>query len=182
MRHILLIVIWLLSSSIYRPPIDYPVFGVKVSMGPNSQLMQYVCFMSDGYVLKQQRIVDKESFVKIISGYWPSPYNPKRINYFEEHNIDCSVIVDSITRKAGIGCVPLDSLWKIRYTTYPFRHNPDMGWSNKYHRPSPGQEVYLYQRYGVRNVDANYFIDSSFWMLMNDVMDPQWIANYKAIR
>jgi hypothetical protein len=34
----------------------------------------------------------------------------------------------------------------------------------------------------VRHIDGDYFMDEHFWRLLQDVMDPQWIAGYKAIR
>jgi len=159
-----------------------PVFGVKVSIGTNSQITSFVCFLNNGRVLTKKRIVDQETFVKIVSGYWPSVYNPKRIDYFKEHNINCAIFMDSITLKPMVGCVPIDSLWKIRFSTYPYKHNTERGWSNKYHKPSPGQEQYLYNRYGIRHIDGDYFLDTSFWMLMEDVTDSSWIANYRAIK
>ncbi len=182
MVRISFILCWLLASSVIFVQRARPVFGVKVSIGPNSQTTSFVCFLDNGRVLTQKRIVDRETFVKFVSGYWPSIYNPNRVDFFKEHGIDCAIIKDSITQKPGVGCVPMDSLWKIRFSTYPFMHNPEPGWSNKYHKPSPGQEQYLFERYGVAHVDGEYFLDTSFWMLLKDVTDPMWIANYKAIK
>lgn len=182
-KHLLLYALcWILTSSILYTPSSRGVFGVKVSIGPNSTTTTFVCFLDNGRVLTKQRIVNKDTFIKFISGFWPSIYNPDRINYFEEHNIDCSVIEDEITRKKFGICDPMDSLWKIRFATYPYRTSGEMGWSNKLHKPSPSQEIYLYNRYGVKNVDAGYFIDTSFWMLMEDVMDPNWILNYRSMK
>ena len=172
---------WFLTSSVLYSPTSRGVFGVKVSIGPNSSTTSYICFLHNGRTLTNQRYVDKDTFIKFISGFWPSKYNPNRINLFEEHDIDCSVIEDEISRKKFGVCVPLDSLWKIRFATYPFRTMAEDGWSNKLHKPSPQQEVYLYNRYGVKHVDADCFIDTSFWMLMEDVMNPDWIVNYKGL-
>ena len=181
MRLLLLLMCWVLSVSIILPSSAKAVFGVKVSIGANSEVTSYVCYLYDGRYLTQKKMVDKESFVKIVSGHWPSIYNPKRIDYFEEHNIDCSILTDPITRKTSLGCAPFDSLWKIHFATYPFQTNSEKGWGNKYHRPSPKQEVYLYNRYGVRRIDADYFLDTNFWMILNDVTDPDWIQNYKSL-
>lgn len=181
MKQIILLVIWLISSSVIWGPVSSPVFGVRISMGSNSQITSYVCYLYNGRTLNQKRIVDKTSFVKIVTGEWPSIYNPKRIDFFKENNIDCAMVLDSITLKKVVGCVPMDELWKIRYSTYPFRGSTEEGWSNKYHKPSPGQEKYLYQRYGIEHIDGDYFLDTNFWKLMQDVVDPNWIANYKSI-
>ena len=179
---ILFVLCWLLSSSVMVVERARPVFGVKISIGPNSQITSFVCYLDNGNFLTQKKIVDKESFVKIVSGYWPSIYNPDRINFFQENGIDCAVAKDSITRKVAIDCLPLDSLWKIRFATYPFTGNAELGWSNKYHKPSPGQEIYLFERYGINQIDGDYFLGQKFWLLLKDVSDPQWVLNYKAIR
>ena len=181
-RLLLYLTCWFLTSSVLYSPISRGVFGVKVSIGPNSTTTTFVCFLDNGRVLTKQRFVDRDTFIKFISGFWPSIYNPNRINYFEEHDVDCSVIEEEITRKKIGICVPLDSLWKIRFATYPYRTSPEQGWSNKLHKPSPAQEVYLYDRYGVNHVDADYFIDTSFWLLIEDVMNPDWIRNYRSIK
>ena len=182
MLRIALIIVWIVTSSVIRMNSARPVFGVKVSIGPNSQITSFVCFLNNGRVLTQKRIVDKESFVKIVSGYWPSIYNPRKIDFFKENNIDCALLTDSITNEKVLGCVPMDSLWKIRFSTYPYQHNADLGWSNKFHKPSLKQEKYLYDRYGIQHIDGDYFLDSSFWMIMRDVSDNAWISNYKSLK
>ena len=182
MLRICCIAIWIISASVIRMNSVRPVFGVKISIGANSEITSYVCYLYNGRVLTQKRIVDKITFVKWVSGYWPSIYNQQRKNFFEENNIDCSLIDDSENKAKVIGCVPMDSLWKIRFSLYPFRHNTELGWSNKYHKPSPGQEKYLSERYGIQHIDGDYFLDTNFWKLMQDVTDSTWIANYKSIR
>lgn len=179
---ILFLCFWMMTSSVLYSPYAKGVFGVKVSIAPNSKITTFVCYLYNGRVLTHQRVVDKDTFVKFVSGFWPSIYNPDRVDLFKEHNIDCSIIEEEVTRKKVVGCVPIDSLWKIRFATYPYRTLAEDGWSNKLHKPSPSQEQYLYNRYGVRSVDANFFLDTSFWMLMQDVTDPNWIANYKSLR
>ena len=178
---LLLLLVWVISSSIIQAPTVRPVFGVRVSIGANSKITTFACFIDNGRGLTSKRIVDRETFIKIASGYWPTKYNPKKINYFEENGIDCGLFYDSSEMKTIPSCVPLDSLWKIRFATYPFRGNGELGWSNKYHKPAPRQEIYLHERYGINHIDGDFFLDTSFWMLLNDVMDPQWIENYKAI-
>lgn len=181
MWRLALIALWFISSSVIEYNTVKPVFGVRVSIGANSQINTFVAFIDNGRTLTNKRIFDEQSFIKIVSGYWPSIYNPKRINYFDEYNTGCGVQKDSITLKEYSFCEPFASLWKIRFATYPFDHNPELGWSNKYHKPSPKQEKYLYDRYGVGSVDANFFIDTSFWLLLEDVKDSTWIANYKSL-
>jgi hypothetical protein len=179
----LVLVIWGICVSII-PSVAQPrpVFGVRVSIGANSSLTTYVCYIHTGRTLTHKRVCDKESFIKIVSGHWPSIYNPKRENLFEQNGLGCNVFEDSITRKDIPACVPFDSLWKIRFSVYPFRNVDDEGWSNKYHKPSPQQEMYLGNRYGIKHIDGDFFLDTSFWMLLKDVTDPDWIANYKSLK
>ena len=178
---ILLVSVWLISVSVIKRSTVKPVFGVRVSIGVNSQVTTFACYLDNGRVLTKKRIVDSETFVKIVSGFWPSIYNPKRENYFLSNGIDCSVGVDSITLIKTPTCLPLESLWKIRFATYPFRGSGELGWSTKYHKPGLNQEVYLHERYGINHIDGDFFLDTSFWLLLNDVMDPIWVANYKSI-
>lgn len=182
MFRVALLFIWFITISVHPMPMPRSVFGVKVSIGANSQLTSFVCYINNGRVLSKKQIVDKETFVKIVSGYWPSIYNPKGLNLFKENGIDCAFVEDPETYEKGVDCQPLDSLWKIRFSTYPYQHRTDLGWSNKYHKPSPGQEKYLYERYGIAHIDGDYFLDTNFWKILRDVSDPQWVANYKSIR
>lgn len=197
MIRIVLLFIWILSCSVFfykggkfameetrsdSPVVAQSVFGVRVSIGSNSELCTFVCFLYNGRVLTQKRILDEQSFIKIVSGEWPSIYNPKRINYFEENGVSCGTVFDSTTFKRVGLCNPLDSLWKIRFGTYPFQHRTDLGWSNKYHKPSPKQEKYIFDRYDVDHVDTKFFLDTNFWRLLKDVEDTAWIRNYKSLR
>jgi hypothetical protein len=164
------------------PVVARAVFGVRVSIGANSQKCTNVCYLDNGRVLAKKKIYDEQSFIKVASGEWPSIYNPNRINFFEENNVSCGMVFDSTTYKNVGICNPLDSLWKIRFGTYPFKHRVDLGWSNKYHKPSPMQEKYIYDRYNVYHVDTEFFLDTNFWRLLQDVKDTSWIRNYKSLR
>jgi hypothetical protein len=175
--------IWILFCSVQFKEIARSVFGVRVAFQANSSYTTFVCFLDNGRVLTNKRVVSQDEFIKIVSGYWPSIYNPKRINYFEERNIGCGVAIDSFNPKlTNTFCPSIDSLWKIRFSTYPYRSSAEDGWSNKLHKPSPAQEIYLYNNYGIRQIDADFFLDTNFWKLMNDVVDPTWIRNYKSLR
>ncbi len=184
MTRFALLLIWGVTTSVTPSPFGEgwkSVFGVRISIGASSQITTFACYLHNGRVLTNKRIVDKNTFIKFASGYWPSIYNPDRKNLFKENGIECDVFKDSVTHKDMPSCIPLDSLWKIRFATYPFRGRPEAGWSNKLYKPSPGQLVYINHRYGVDHIDGDFFLDTSFWLLLNDVMDPNWINSYKAI-
>ena len=180
MRGFCFVLIWIFSISVVPEPTSRPIFGVRISIGSNSQINTYVCYLENSRVLCKKRILDQASFIKIVSGYWPSIYNPNRINYFEENNIDCGITMGE-DEKPITYCPPIDSLWKVRFATFPFQHNSELGWSNKYNKPSPKQERYLYQRYNVGYIDSDFFLDTNMYLLLNDVIDPNWIRNYKAL-
>lgn len=181
MIRLFMLLTWLVCASIVLPERAHGCFGVRVSIGANSEMCTYAAWLDNGRTLTNKRILDKASFIKIVSGEWPSVYNPDRLNYFEVNGLDCGVVFDSTVWKSVNYCNPLDSLWKIRFGTYPFKHNTEMGWSNKYHKPSPEQEKYLYDRYGVTSVDTDFFLDTNFWRLLKDVRDTSWITNYRSL-
>lgn len=159
------------------------VFGVRVAFQANSQMLTFVCFLDNGRVLTNKRVVSQDEFIKIASGHWPSIYNPDRKNYFEERDLMCGIVIDSFSLKEMTYCVPFDSLWKIRFSTYPYRGSiTEDGWSSKLYRPSSKQELFLYNTYNVRNVDGDFFLDTNFWKLLSDLKDPVWIANYKSLK
>jgi hypothetical protein len=182
MLRLAVVIIWLGFCSIQYAEIARAVFGVRIAFQANSAYTTYVCFLDNGRVYTHKRVVSQEEFTKIVSGHWPSIYNPKRINYFEERNLPCGVFIDSISNKTTSYCSSFDSLWKIRFSVYPFRSSGEMGWSNKLHKPAPKQEVFLYNNYNIKQIDADFFLDTNFWKLMNDVIDPVWINNYKSLR
>jgi hypothetical protein len=182
MLRLLIISIWIVSCSVQFKEIARSVFGVRIAFQANSAYTTFVCFLDNGRVYTNKRIVSQDEFIKIASGYWPSIYNPKRINYFEERTLACGVDVDSFSRKTSTYCPSFDSLWKIRFSTYPYQGSSEEGWSNKLHKPAPPQEIYLYNNYGIKQIDADFFLDTNFWKLLNDVVDPVWINNYKSLR
>lgn len=183
MFRILLVSIWFLCGSIiYQQTIPRGVFGVRVSFQGNSEIVSFVCFINNGRTLTHKRILSETEFIKYASGHWPNIYNPQRIDYFAERNLKCGVIADTYSLKESTYCIPFDSLWKIRFSTYPFRSSSEMGWSSKLFRPSDKQLKYLFINYGIRNIDADYFIDTNFWKILSDVQDTTWIKNYQSLK
>lgn len=187
-----IIIIWILTCSLhFNKNVIRPVFGVKISYQANNSMTTFVCYIDNGRTLAHQRILTQEEFIKIVSGFWPSIYNPNKIDFFKERNLNCGVYKDSITLKTFTYGASFDSLWKVRFSTYPFRGGNEEGWAIgkrietddlTINRPSLKQEKYLYDTYKVRRIDGDFFIDTNFWKLMNDVLDPIWIKNYKSLR
>ncbi|MEY4604779.1 MAG: hypothetical protein RIT43_2071 [Bacteroidota bacterium] len=183
MYRIALLFCWFICGSIMvSPPAPRAVFGVRIAFQANSDLTTFACFIAQGNVLTNKKILTKTEFIQIASGNWPSIYNPNRINYFEERQLNCGMFEDSFEIKPLAVCIPIDSLWKLRFSTYPYRSSGEMGWSSKLYRPSEKQELYLFNNYNVRSIDENFFLDTNFWKLLSDVQDPVWIANYKSLQ
>lgn len=183
-KYILLILLWFLCGSIVYSPTQTArgVFGVRIAFQANSQFLTFVAFLQNDRTLNHKRILSQTEFINFASGHWPSIYNPKRINYFEERNLQCGIYTDTFSLKEATYCVPLDSLWKIRFSTYPIRGSSEEGWSSQMYNPSDKQDLFLFENYNVRSIDGDFFLDSNMWNLLSDVQDPVWIKNYKSLR
>ncbi len=178
---ILLIICWLICASVHQTQTLKPVFGVQVRFQTGTTMYALVAFQDNGMQLINKKFLTIDDFVKIASGYWPSIYNPTRENLFKKYNVDCEMFNDSIHLKPIPVCFPVDSLWKIRFSDFPFNTSSEKGWSGDLNRPSPKQTAYLRTNYHVDNVDLNYFLDTNFWKILHDVQDSMWIVNYKAL-
>jgi hypothetical protein len=179
--HSLILVVWTITCSVRPNPSLRGVFASKICVQGNGDLFMLFAFMDNGVTLSHMKILTKDEFVKFASGYWPSIYNPERRNYFKEHQLDCGVVKHPEFHQNISVCVPLDSLWKIRYSMYPFTNNNDKGWSEGVYRPSDKQSMYLLQRYGVHSFETNYFLDEKFWLLLHDIQDTAWVSMYKSL-
>lgn len=184
MRSVIVIALWVLGSSVLLPQQEgRVVFGVRIAMSANSTMTSFVAmrYSADG-ILREQKSFYRDDFIRVISGYWPSSFNPKRINYFEQENVLGGVLYDSTTLQQYPYCPAIDSLWKIRFSDYPFRGGNETGWSLDMYKPSLKQEKYLVDRYHIKHLDLDYVIDTNFWILLRDVSDSLWIMNYRSIQ
>lgn len=184
-KHWILFIVMIFSCSFseVKQPASKVVFGVKISTGANSGLVSFVAMRySDDGVLRAKRIyTSKDEFIKVLSGYWPSPFNPQKIDYFKENNVMGGVFVNDTIRIEVGYCPALDSLWKIRFSDWPYKGWNQAGWSLNKSRPSLKQEEYLSKRYNIKQLDFDYIVDTNFWNLLYDVTDSAWISNYKFI-
>ncbi|MDH4474568.1 MAG: hypothetical protein QE487_18335 [Fluviicola sp.] len=186
MRYLVLCLFWVLGTAVVDPPPAEEgriVFGVRISMTHSSQMTSFIAirYNSEG-ALREKRIFSREDFIKVLSGFWPSPFNPKRINYFEQENVLGGVYVNDTFLEKIPYCPAFDSLWKIRYSDFPFRGGSEVGWSNGLYKPVLSQEKYLIDRYHIKHLDQDYFIDTNFWVLLRDISDSTWRANYRALK
>jgi hypothetical protein len=184
-KHLVLIIVCLfsLSFSEVKPPAFRYVFGARIAIGVNSSMVSFVAmkYSNDGILRAKRYYTSKDEFIKVLSGYWPSPFNPEKIEYFKENKIIGGVFVnDTIHMEVGY-CPSLDSLWKLRFSDWPYHGRNEAGWSLSKTRPGPKQEEYLAKRYNIKQLDFDYIVDTNFWKLLYDVTDPKWIEEYKFI-
>lgn len=175
------ILLWILFSSInFYPKTEVRgVFGIKVSFQADGQLLTFVCYTYNGRVLTNKRLLNQREFIYFASGTWPSIYNPSRKDLFKDHSLRCGIYKDSISKKEISTCAPFDSLWKIRFSTYPYRNSQESGWASQMYKPSVGQEKFLFSAYEVQNVDSDFFFDDNLWRLLQDIQKKDWIEQYK---
>jgi hypothetical protein len=161
------------------------VFGVRIATEANSQVVGYIAIKYDGDgIIKSKRVfTSRDEFTKVLAGFWPSPFNPNKVNFFIENKVQGGVLKDSVLRRDYPYCPAFDSLWKLRFSDWPYNNKPlEKGWSLNLFRPSLKQEKYLCDRYGIKHMDSDYIVDTAFWQLLRDVTDSTWIANYKFIQ
>lgn len=161
---------------------DYAVFGVRISMGANSQLVSFVAirYSYDG-ILREKKNYNKSEFIRVLSGDWPSIFNPSRKNLLIENGIEGGVFYNDTIKQSFPYCPIFDSLWKLRYSDYPMRNSAEKGWSKGLYKPSNAQEQFLAQTYHFKQMDFEYIIDTNFWNLLRDASTPKWVDSYKSL-
>ena len=177
----LVLVVWSVTCSVRPNPSPKGVFATKVCLQASGEVYMLFAFIDNGVTLSRKKILTKDEFTKFASGYWPSIYNPERRNYFKENKLDCGVLEQPEFNQKIPYCSPLDSIWKIRFSMYPYTNNYDKGWSSGMYKPSEKQELYLLSRYGIKSLETSYFLDDKLWMLFRDMQDPSWVLMYKSL-
>lgn len=175
----LLLISWFVLGSIIWAPAGKGVFGVCISYQATGNITTYIGYIQNSYGISNRRTLTEDEFIKFASGYWPSIYNSEKNNLFALEHLQCGIDVDNKLKLQYPYCSPMDSLWKLRFQISPFRGVNADGWSGKKFRPSSGQEKYLYKEFGIRNIDSDFFVDTSFWKLLRSVQDVEWINYYK---
>lgn len=164
------------NTSVYESAVRHNLtFGVKIGIMPTGKMTQYAFFNYQNGRYSGLHTVDLDRLIKVGTGKWPIPGTNIFHDYFKEQGIYENS--ESIDYKAAF-----DSLWKIRYVVHPFQQNKGQGWSQGDARPSLKQQEYIYNTYGCRGYDQEYFTDTSFFKLLRDVLNPEWIKNYKSLR
>lgn len=166
-------------DNVYLTPEKQISFGVKIGILPTGKLTEYAVFFYRDNRFIGKHSISKEELVKIGTGKWPIPKTNKFHDFFKENGFYSDTLNNGEIIDYGAA---FDSLWKVRFTEHPFNQGLSSGWSQGDFRPSNKQQAYIYHRYGVRGYDQDYFSDTSFFKLLKDVMDSEWIKHYKSLR
>lgn len=178
---ITIILVWEICCSIIPKEEPKGVFALKIGIQGDGSLYTLYGFIDNGRSLTHQRILTKQEFIRFASGFWPSIYNPEKINYFKLNNIECGTLKDVNNITNHTFCVPLDSVWKLKYIYFPFSNNPETGWAKGNYGPSEKQFKYLKENYNLITFENSYFKDEYLWKLLMDIQNQQWINNYKTL-
>lgn len=157
---------------------DKVSFGVKIGIAPTGGLTHYALMFYKDQRLQSIQEVSLERLINIGTGKWPIPRTTVFHDFFEEFGMYNDTLEDGTVLDYGDA---FDSLWKVRFNVHPFDHRLGKGWSLGEIRPSLKQQAYIYDRYGVRGYDQEFFADTSFFKLLKDVLDPNWINEYKTL-
>ncbi len=178
---ILVSTVWGICCSILPKEEPKGVFALKIGIQADGSMYTLYGFIQNGRSLTHQRILTNQEFIKFASGFWPSIYNPEKINYFKLNNIQCGIEKDVNNVTNHTFCFPLDSIWKLKFVYFPFSNNPESGWAKGTYGPSEKQFKYLKERYNLTSFENSYFIDEDLWKLFFDIQNQEWIENYKLL-
>jgi hypothetical protein len=181
-KYILISALWVLTTALIqseKKSDTIGMFSLKIALQADGSLFQLYAYCKNGERITNKRLLTEQEFIQYSTGNWPSAYNPERTNFLQKYNLNCGFIVDEFSRQQLFGCMPLDSLWKIRYASYPYHGVMESGWAGTENGPTEGQLNYLKDRYNVSNLNLNEFADTNLYKLLHDVMDSSWVAQYK---
>ncbi len=107
----------------------------------------------------------RRNFLLQITGQQISDANPDKKDFFEEHKINYLI---------------MNNLWMLRYSEYPYRSQDyEFGWAKKTYGPSEAQINFL-KKYGFKHIDSFIYGDNAF-RLLKDMMNLEWVNNYKSL-
>lgn len=80
----------------------------------------------------------------------------------------------------GISISTLDSLWKLKYSEYPYegKNRSQKGWSNREFIPSKGQFKILNQ-FGIYKINDFCYGENAVSLLLS-MQDPIWVRRYSS--
>ena len=90
------------------------------------------------------------------------------------------LLKDEYDKVVDYYCPPFKDLWKVRFNEHPYNSGL-IGWGQDQYKPSQGQQVYLEQNYGIKNILTQYIYGDSLFKLLKNVQDKEWIKSYQTI-
>ena len=155
-------------------------FGFSLATGMNNQL--YTCFLvkihEDSVISRE--LITAEQFILQAKGLVKSKANPAGADLFREHGIDlCNQDQASTVQEQIDACDPFATVWKLRFQEWPFKeqggaHEP--GWAETPLCPSERQ-MFLLHEFGMHH-HLDVVHGASAFILLKNVRDPEWVANY----
>lgn len=180
LRYILLLVFFISCAS-YNLDTKPVRFGVKIGISPTGKLESYLILRGRINGVAVNYSPEKNGFLNYAAGSWPLPYSGKQ-NYLQKNKVEVFRVINQKTGDSIWHCPALDSLWKLRFQIHPFFSDWKDGWSNGAIKPSLKQQEFLYTNYNIRSFESSFFIDSSFFKILRDVVDTNWILQYKSLK
>jgi hypothetical protein len=156
------------------------VFGISVSIQSTPDLIHFIAYQTDGSQTFNKRFLTRKEFLYYASGMRYSVYNPERINYFARYGIKSYAFKDSVYMTDVLIGGPVDSLWKLKFSSYPYRGNYEKGWSSEHYQPSQSQNAFLLDTYSMDLSVGGCVVDTNVWRLLRDIQDPKWVESYRA--
>lgn len=175
----LFLTLWISSS--YQQPMEEVQFGVRLGASATGNFQSYTILRERKNGVAIAYLPEKHAFLNYAAGTWPLPGEGRK-QYLQKHDVLVFKVYNYAKNDSIWYCPALDSLWKIRYSLHPSDRNQNDGWALGGLQPSGKQLEYLHKNYGIKNVQGIYFTDSSFFKILKDVMDPEWVSNYKKLK
>lgn len=175
--------------------------GFKLMPTAGTKVVTYAVLgidtLNDNKIVKTE-FVQEGIFVKYCKGLLWNKANPKKVNFFDQYEVDCGIMLgDPIMRKGILTqdtlweemaplCLPFYDIWKLKYGVHPHYSkgstaipDEDKGWAKTRYYPGHKQTLKL-QEYGINNID-DYFFGDGMFRLLKDIQDYEWIDNYKEL-
>jgi len=148
-------------------------FGVLLSVSASSNEMTYAVVTEEANGSKYYRHITRQDFTYIAQGKWRMAPNVMQENLFDKYQINWGY-----DDRNHLYCPILDSLWKVRYPQKPCGRGNN-GWANGQFMPNEAQQVYLWETFGIHNLNTSYIEGDKFWLLLQLMNSEQWINMYK---
>ncbi len=158
-------------------------FAIGLMPGTNNNLISFAIIKQSGGTYLGTQQLSQQQFMFFALGYWPNRANINKENLFLKNGIaGVELTYNDFGKVNGYTTGPIDSIWKLKYQSHPMSRKMPSGWSQGHYNPSRNQAMYLYERYGVLNVNTHYFVGENLFQLLKDVQDTNWVNAYQAIQ